>query len=71
MGLQLEKKKREILVLKQTRRRRRREEEHSEWLGIICDESLTFDRHWKSRVEKARKMLPVGAVSGMGGYQPV
>ena len=63
-GLSLERKKREILVLKKGRRKRRREEEHAKWLGVICDESLSFDRYWKSRVEKARKML--GALAGMG-----
>ena len=65
--LPLERKKREILVLRKSRRKRRREEEHARWLGVICDESLSFDRHWKSRVKKAREML--GALSGMGGSQ--
>jgi len=66
-ALPLERTKREILILRNSRRKRRREEEHAKWLGVICDESLSFDRHWKSRVEKARKML--GALSGMGGSQ--
>ena len=65
--LPLERKKREILVLRKSRRKRRREEEHAKWLGVICDESVSFDRHWKSRVEKAWKML--GALAGMGGSQ--
>ena len=65
--LPLERKKREILVLRKRRRKRKREEEHAKWLGVICDESLSFGRHWKSRVEKARKML--GALVGMGGSQ--
>ena len=65
-NLPLKATKREILVLRHTQRRRRREE-HARWLGVICDESLSFDRHWKARVDKARKML--GALSGMGGSQ--
>ena len=44
-GLPLERKKREILVLRKSRRKRRREEEHVKWLGVICDESLSFNRH--------------------------
>ena len=66
-GLPLEQNKKEILVLRHSRRRKRREEEYARWLGVICDEILSFDRHWKTRVDKARKML--GAVSGMGGSQ--
>ena len=52
-GLPLERKKREILVLRKSWRKRRREEKHAKWLGVICDEFLSFDRYWKSRVEKA------------------
>ena len=55
-GLLLD-EKREILVLRQTRRKASREEEHAKWLGFICDESLSFEGHWKARVEKARKIL--------------
>ena len=66
-GLLMERKKREILVLRKSRRKRRREEEQVKWLGVICDESLSFNRHWKSRVDKARKML--GALAEMGGSQ--
>ena len=32
-------------------------------MGIILDEDLEFDIHWKGRVEKARKIL--GALSGI------
>ena len=65
--LPLENKKREVLLLRHNRRKRCREGEYAKWLGVVCDEGLTFDRHWKAKVEKARKML--GAVSGMGGSQ--
>ena len=39
----------------------------SKWLGIIIDETLDFDHHWKSRVDKARKL--VGALSSIGSFQ--
>ena len=54
-------------MLRRTRRWRKREEEHARWLGVICDKSLSFDKHCRARVEKARKML--GVLSGMGGSQ--
>ena len=34
------------------------------WLGIIVDEDLLFDHHWKARISKARKLF--GALSGTG-----
>ena len=37
------------------------------WLGIILDETLEFDHHWKSRINKVRKLL--GALSGIGSSQ--
>ena len=43
------------------------EEERRGTRQMAGSESLSFDRHWKSRVEKARKML--GALAGMGGSQ--
>lgn len=43
------------------------------WLGVILDESLTFEKHWQPRIQKARGLL--GAYNGIatpsGGYQPV
>ena len=53
--LPLEKSKTETLVLK--RKRRRRATNYVRWLGIILDETLTFDIYWKNRIEKARKLL--------------
>ena len=37
------------------------------WLGIILDETLQFDHHWKSRIDKARKLL--GTLGGIGSSQ--
>ena len=65
--LPLERQKREILVLRKIWRKKRREEEHAKWLGVICNESLSFDRHWKLRVEKAQKRLEV--LTGLRGLQ--
>ena len=36
-------------------------------MGVIFDDSLDFDMHWKSRLAKARKAL--GALSGVGASQ--
>lgn len=34
-------------------------------LGIIVDEDLMFDHHWKSRINKARKLFGTrGAITG-------
>ena len=37
------------------------------WLGVILDEDLEFDIHWKGRIGMARKML--GALNGVGTSQ--
>ena len=49
------------------KRKKRTEVEKVKWLGIIIDENLEFDHHWKSRVEKAHKLLV--ALSGIGNSQ--
>ena len=49
------------------KRKKRAEMERVEWLGIILDETYEFDHHWKSRIDKARKLL--GALSGIGSSQ--
>ena len=37
------------------------------WLGVILDESLIFQEHWKARIQKARMML--GRCNGIGNTQ--
>ena len=49
------------------KRKKRAEVERVKWPGIILDETLEFDHHWKSHVDKARKLL--GALSGIGSSQ--
>ena len=49
------------------KRKKRMEIERVKWLGIIIDETLDFDHHWKSRVDKARKLL--GALSSISSSQ--
>ena len=49
------------------KRKMRIEIERVKWLGIIIDETLDFDYHWKSRVDKACKLL--GACSSIGSSQ--
>ena len=46
------------------KRKNRVEVERVKWLGRILDETLEFDHHWKSHMDKARKLL--GALSGIG-----
>ena len=63
--LPLEQAKTERLVLK--RKRNRGKPDYVKWLGIILDETLSFDFHWKSRILKARKLL--GAFNSIGNSQ--
>ena len=67
--LPLEAEKHEKLVFNRGgpgsgRRKTRSEVGRFKWLGIIVDEDLQFDHHWKSWLGKARKML--GALNGIG-----
>ena len=41
--------------------------EKVKWLGVVLDEDLEFDIHWKGRIDKARGML--GALNGIGNSQ--
>ena len=68
-GLPLEPEKEEKLVLRKGGRRNKRnkEVERVKWLGVVLDEDLEFDMHWKGRIGKARSML--GALSGIGNSQ--
>ena len=57
--LPLQKEKHEEIVFNQGgvgsgKRKRRSEVEKVKWLGIIVDDTLDFDHHWKSRLAKAR-----------------
>ena len=61
-NLPLEEAQTEKLVLR--RKRKGGKPDYVKWLGIILDETLSFDLHWKSRVEKARKLL--GAFNSIG-----
>ena len=70
--LPLEKDKHETIVFNpggtgSGKRKKRVEVERVKWLGIIQDETSEFDHHWKSRVDKARKLL--GALCGIGSSQ--
>ena len=60
--LPLEEAKTEKLVLK--KKRKRGKPDYVKWLGVILDETLTFDHHWKSRIDKVRKLL--GAFNYIG-----
>ena len=71
-NLPLEKEKHEEIVFNpggrgSGRKKKRAETEKVKWLGIIIHENLKFDHQWKSRIEKARKLL--GALSGFGNSQ--
>ena len=70
--LPLEKEKHEEIVFNQGgvgsgKRKRRSEVEKVKWLGIIVDDTLDFDHHWKSRLAKARQLL--GSLNSMGSTQ--
>ena len=71
-NLPLEKEKHEKIVFNPKgvgsgRRKKRSEVEKVKWLGIIVDETLDFDHHWKSRIVKAKQLL--GSLSSMGSSQ--
>ena len=66
--LPLEDSKEESLILRPRGQRKRGiEKKWDKWLGIILDEDLECDVHWKKRIDKARKML--GALNGIGTSQ--
>ena len=56
-----------VLHLRKCREKRNADRKYVKWLGVIFDDSLDFDIHWKSRLAKARKALR--ALSGVGGSQ--
>ena len=71
-NLPMEKEKYEVIVFNPVgrgsgRKQKRTEVEKVKWLGIIIDENLEFDHHWKSRDQKARKLR--GALSGISNSQ--
>ena len=63
--LLLEQSKTERLVLK--RKTKRGKPDYVKWLGIILDDTLTFNFHWKFRILKAMKLL--GAFNLIGNSQ--
>ena len=70
--LPLEKEKHEEIVFNQGgvgcgKRKRRSEVEKVKWLGIIVDDTLDFNHHWKSRLAKARQLLV--SLNSMGSSQ--
>ena len=48
-----------VLHLRTSRNKRNADRKYVKWLGVIFDDSLDFDMHWKSRLAKARKALGV------------
>ena len=63
----IETDKEEVLHIRKSRKKKNADRRYVKWLGVIFDDSLDFDMHWKSRSAKARKAL--GALSGVGGAQ--
>ena len=51
----LETEKEEVLHLRKNRKKRNADRKYVKWLGVIFDDSLDFDIHWKSRIAKARR----------------
>ena len=66
-NLPIEVDKEEVLHMRNSQEKRNADWKWVKWLGVIFDDSLEFDMHWKSRLSKARKAL--GALSGVGGSQ--
>ena len=62
--LLLEDSKHEKLVLRIEKRKKSADVKWVKWIGIIMDESLSFDKHWQLRIDKARAML--GQLNGIG-----
>ena len=66
-NLPIETDKEEVLYMRRSLNKRNADPKWVKCLGVIFDDSLDFDMHWKSRIAKARKAL--GALSGVGGSQ--
>ena len=67
-SVSLETDKEEILHLRMSRKKKNADRKWQvKWLGVIFDDPLDFDMHWKSRILKARKALRVP--SGVGASQ--
>ena len=65
-NLPLETSKTESLILK--RKRKRGRICYIKWLGIILDDTLHFDVHWKARIKKARNLLKAFNSIGTSQY---
>ena len=59
----------ENLVLWGKKRSKKEEVKQVTQLGVILDGSLTFEKHWQSVMQKARKLLE--ACNGIGNSQQV
>lgn len=58
--------KEDSIILRERREKGRRGfGEKVKWLGVIFDKSLTFELHWKMRIEKVRALI--GALREVGG----
>ncbi|KAF8416592.1 hypothetical protein EV426DRAFT_721715 [Tirmania nivea] len=55
--LPLEESKQERLIFWDKRRKKSKDVKWVKWLGIILDENLTFENHWKSRIARVRKFM--------------
>ena len=56
--LPLELDKEETLHLRKSGKTKNVDRKYVKWLGVIFDDSLDFDMHWKSRLAKARPNPP-------------
>ena len=66
-NMPIERNKEQVLHIRKSRRKKNWDRKCIKWLGVIFDDSLDLDIHWKSRITKARKALT--ALSGVGGAQ--
>ena len=71
-NLPLERSKHERLILRGQKRRKKGDVQKAKWLGVILDENLNFELHWRDRIARARKMLGnlTGCGKGLWGLSP-
>ncbi|KAF8419276.1 hypothetical protein EV426DRAFT_707984 [Tirmania nivea] len=65
--LPLEASKQERLILRDKKRKRKGDVKWVKWLGIILDENLSLEPHWRARIAKARAFL--AKCNGIGNSQ--
>ena len=71
-SIPLEKDKHEEIIFRGSgkgsgRKKKRADVARVKWLGVIIDENLYFDHHWRSRIAKARGLL--GSFCSLGNSQ--